>query len=62
MLSDSKSYTSKMSRKLAILPEEIQRLVHTTAQKPRQIVQTFEEALHLPVGDSIQVSKPNEES
>ena len=45
-----------------MLPEEIQRLVDTTPLKPRQIIQTFEEVLHTPVGYTIKVSKPNDES
>ena len=31
-------------------------------RKPRLIIQTFEEVLHTPVGRSIQLSKPNDES
>ena len=62
MLSDSKSYVAKKSTRLAMLPEEIQRLVDTTPRKPKQMIQTFEEALYSPVGYSIQVSKPNDES
>ena len=62
MSSDSKSYVPKRSRKLAMLLEEIQRLVDTTLRKPRRIVQMFEEALHSPVEYSIKVSKPNDES
>ena len=50
------------SKWLAVLPEEIQSLVDTTLQKPRQIIQMFEEALHLPIGYSIEVSKPNNKS
>ena len=50
------------SRMLAMLPEEIQRLVDTTPQKPRRIIKTFEQALHAPVGYSIEVSKPNDKS
>ena len=45
-----------------MLPQEIERLVDTTAQKPRRIIQRFEEALHALVGYSIKVSKPNVES
>ena len=45
-----------------MLPEEIQKLVDTTPQKLRQIIETFEEALHSPVGYSIKLSKPNYES
>ena len=44
-----------------MLPEDIQRLVHTTPWKPRRIIQRFEKALHSPTGYSIQVSKPNNE-
>ena len=47
---------------LAILPEEILRLVDTTLWKARGIIKTFEQALHLPVGYSIKVSKANDES
>ena len=45
-----------------MLPEEIQRLVDTTPRKPRPIIQSFEKALHAPVGYLIKVSKPNAES
>ena len=45
-----------------MLPEEIQKLVDTTSQKPRRIIQTFEAALHSPVEYSIKVTKPNDES
>ena len=45
-----------------MLLEEIQSLVDTTLQKLRRIIQTFEEALHLVVGYSIKVSKPNDKS
>ena len=62
MSSDSKSYILKKSRRLAILPEEIQRVVDTTPHKAREIIQTFEETLHSPVGYSIKVSKPNDKS
>ena len=62
MSSDSKSYVKKKSRRLALLPEEIQKLVDTTAWKQRGIIQTFEEALYALVGYSIKVSKPNDES
>ena len=44
-----------------MLLEEIQRLVDTTAQKSRRIIQMFEEALHIPVGYSIKISKPKDE-
>ena len=62
MLSDSKSYGLKKLKTLGMLAQEMQRLVYTTLQKPRWIIQTFAEALHYPVGDSIKVSKPNNES
>ena len=45
-----------------MLPEEIQRLVDTTPRKPRRIIQKFKEVFYLPVGYSIEVSKPNDES
>ena len=62
MLSNSKSYIPKKSRRLALLLEKIQRPVDTTPRKPRRIIQRFEEVLHSPVGYAIQVAKPNEES
>ena len=45
-----------------MLPEEIQNLVDTTLQKPRRIIQMFEEELPLSVGYSIQVAEPNDKS
>ena len=62
MSSDSKSYVPKKSKRLVILPEELQRLVDTTPRKPKQIIQTLEVVLHSLVGYSIKVSKPNDES
>ena len=62
MSSDSKSYIIKKWRSLAVLPEEIQKLVDMTLGKPRQIIQTFEQVLHILVEYSIKVSKPNDES
>ena len=62
MLSSSKNYVPKNSRRLAILPEEIEMLVDTTLQKPKQISQSFEEELHLSGGYSTKVSKSNNES
>ena len=45
-----------------MLAAEIQRLLDTTHQKPRRIIQTFEEALHSPVGYTSKCAKPNDES
>ena len=45
-----------------MLPEEIQRLVDATSCKPRRIIQTFEEALHSLVGNSIKVLKDKDKS
>ena len=59
MLSNTKSDVPKKWRRLAILQEQIQKLVDTTLRKQRRTIQTFEEALHLPVSYLIKVSKPN---
>ena len=61
MSPDSKSYVPKKLRRLAMLAEEIQTLEDTTPQKARRIMETFEEALHSPVGCAIKISKPNDE-
>ena len=61
MSSDSMTCVPKKSIRLAMLPEKIQRLVDTILQSPRQIIQTFEEALHIPVSYSIKVSQSNDE-
>ena len=45
-----------------MLLKEIQRLVDTTPRKLREIIQTFEEALYAPVGNSMKVSQPKDES
>jgi hypothetical protein len=62
MSSEVKAYVPKKSRRLAMLPEEIQKLVDVTPRKPRRIIQSFEEVLHTPINYSIEVLKPNEES
>ena len=58
---DSRSYVTKKSRRLAMLPEEIQRLVDTTQQQQRGIIQVFEKALHVPEGYFRNLSKSNDE-
>ena len=62
MLYDLRTYVPKMSRSLAMLPEEIQRLVDTTMRKSRRLIQTFADALHWIVGYAIKVSKRNDKS
>ena len=47
---------------LAMISEEIQSLADTTPQKPRRIIETFEEKLYSPVGYSIEVTKPSDDS
>ena len=61
MFSDLKSCIPKKLKRLAMLPEEIPRVVNTTRQKLRQMIQTFEEALHSPVSYSRKVWKSNDE-
>ena len=60
MSSDSRSYVLKKSRRLAMLPAEIQRLVDATPRKPRRIIKTFEEVLYSLAHNSIQITKPND--
>ena len=62
MLFDSKSYIPKKLRSLVSLRKEIQGLLDTTLWKQRGIIKTFEAALPLLVGYSIEVSKPNDKS
>ena len=45
-----------------MLPEDIQRLVHTTPRQSREIIQLFEVGLQSLVGYSIKVSKPIDKS
>ena len=62
MSSDSKSYVLQKWIRLAMLSEEIQKVVDTTTRKPRAIIQTCEQALHLVVSYSINLSKPDDKS
>ena len=62
MLSDSKSYVSSKSGRLARRLTGIQNLVDTTLQQPKLIIQTLEEALHIPLLYSITISTYNNES
>ena len=62
MSCNSKSYVPKKLRKLGMLWHVIPSPVETIPQKLRRIIQPFEEALDLAVGNSMKVSKPNDES